>query len=123
VTSPGHCAALKNGAFDFLEKPIDDAMLLDVLRSALRADRERRAAATARASTDRRIERMAQREQEIVEFIAAGQQHREIATRLAVSALTVEVHKAHIMEKPAVEIVNANRRIAYCLLARGAPGM
>jgi len=39
-------AALKNGAFDFLEKPIDDAMLVDVLRNALRADRERRAAVT-----------------------------------------------------------------------------
>src|SRR6267378_1610082 len=36
-------AALKNGAFDFLEKPVDDAMLLDVLQNAVRADHERRA--------------------------------------------------------------------------------
>src|ERR1700724_25664 len=42
-------AALKNGAFDFLEKPVDDAMLLEVLRNALRVDGERRRAASARS--------------------------------------------------------------------------
>jgi len=67
-------AALKNGAFDFLEKPIDDAMLLDVLRNALRVDRARRAAAAEQATTDRRFERLTHREREILAFIAAGHQ-------------------------------------------------
>ena len=53
-------AALKNGAFDFLEKPVDDTMLLDVLHNALRADRERRGAA-AGAAGDRRLERLTER--------------------------------------------------------------
>jgi FixJ family two-component response regulator len=92
-------AALKNGAFDFLEKPVDDAMLLDVLRNALRVDRERRAAATARSSTDLRIERLTEREREILALIAAGHQNRDIATQLGISPRTVEVHKARIMEK------------------------
>lgn len=92
-------AALKNGAFDFLEKPIDDAMLLDVLRNALRVDRERRAAETARAATDSRFERLTEREREILAFIAAGHQNRDIAAKLGISARTVEVHKARIMEK------------------------
>ena len=92
-------AALKNGAFDFLEKPIDDAMLLDVLHNALRVDRERRAAATAQATTDRRFERLTHREREILAFIAAGHQNRDIAAKLGISARTVEVHKARIMEK------------------------
>src|SRR5438552_933813 len=74
-------AALKNGAFDFLEKPIDDAMLLEVLHNALRVDRERRAAVTARSSSDRRMERLTEREREILALIAAGHQNREIATR------------------------------------------
>ena len=92
-------AALKNGAFDFLEKPIDDAMLLDVLHNALRVDRERRAAATARSSSDRRMERLTERERQILSLLAAGHQNREIATQLGISPRTVEVHKARIMEK------------------------
>ena len=92
-------AALKNGAFDFLEKPIDDAMLLDVLHNALRVDRERRGAAAARAATDRRLERLTQREREILALIARGHQNREVAAQLGISARTVEVHKARIMEK------------------------
>ena len=92
-------AALKNGAFDFLEKPIDDATLLDVLHNALRVDRERRAAATARSSSDRRMERLTERERQILSLLAAGHQNREIATQLGISPRTVEVHKARIMEK------------------------
>jgi len=92
-------AALKNGAFDFLEKPIDDAMLLEVLHNALRVDRERRAAVTARSSSDRRTERLTEREREILALLTAGHQNREIATQLGISPRTVEVHKARIMEK------------------------
>jgi RNA polymerase sigma factor (sigma-70 family) len=92
-------AALKNGAFDFLEKPVDDGMLLDVLRNALRADRERRMATTARSTTDQRLERLTEREREILALIAAGHQNRDIAAQLGISPRTVEVHKARIMEK------------------------
>jgi len=92
-------AALKNGAFDFLEKPVDDVMLLDVLRNALRADRERRMATTARSTTDQRLERLTEREREILALIAAGHQNRDIAAQLGISPRTVEVHKARIMEK------------------------
>ena len=92
-------AALKNGAFDFLEKPVDDIMLLDVLHKALHADRERRGAATARAVSDRRLERLTEREREIFALIAAGHQNREIAAQRGISARTVEVHKSRIMQK------------------------
>jgi two-component system response regulator FixJ len=92
-------AALKNGAFDFLEKPVDDAMLLDVLHNALRADRARRMAATERSSTEQRLERLTDREREILALIAAGHQNREIAAQLGISPRTVEVHKARVMEK------------------------
>ena len=92
-------AALKNGAFDFLEKPIDDAVLLEVLHNALRIDRERRAAANSRSSADARLERLSAREREILALIAAGHQNREVAAQLGISPRTVEVHKARIMEK------------------------
>lgn len=92
-------AALKNGAFDFIEKPVDDAMLLEVLTHALRVDRERRAATTARSAADRRRERLTERQREILALIAAGHQNRDIAAQLGISPRTVEVHKARIMEK------------------------
>ncbi len=92
-------AALKNGAFDFLEKPVDDAMLLDVLHNALRVDHERRQTLSARTATDQRMERLTDREREILALLTAGHQNREIAARLGISPRTVEVHKARIMEK------------------------
>ena len=92
-------AALKNGAFDFLEKPVDDAMLLDVLHNALRVDRERRSAAVQRSTSDERRERLTNREREILKLLTAGHSNREIATQLGISPRTVEVHKARIMDK------------------------
>ena len=92
-------AALKNGAFDFLEKPVDDAMLVDVLHNALRVERERRVTRSERSASERRLERLTEREREILEFISAGHQNREIAVQLGISARTVEVHKARIMAK------------------------
>ncbi len=105
-------AALKNGAFDFLEKPIDDAQLLEVLGNALRVDRERRAAATTRAVMTARFERLTVREREILTLITAGHQNREVAAQLGISPRTVEVHKARIMEKlechSLAELIRAN---------------
>lgn len=92
-------AALKNGAFDFLEKPVDDDMLVEVLRNALRVDRERRTRTDARSLGDQRLERLTQRERELLALIAAGHSNRDIAAQLGISARTVEVHKARIMEK------------------------
>lgn len=92
-------AALKNGAFDFLEKPIDDGMLLEVLRNALRVDRERREALASRSRADARLERLTPREREILQLIVAGYPNREIGAQLGISPRTVEVHKARVMEK------------------------
>jgi two-component system, LuxR family, response regulator FixJ len=92
-------AALKNGAFDFLEKPVDDAMLVDVLQNALRVDRERRSAVTQRSISDERRERLTRREREILKLLTVGHSNREIAAQLGISPRTVEVHKARIMEK------------------------
>jgi|KBSMisStaDraftv2_1062788.scaffolds.fasta_scaffold502748_2 two-component system, LuxR family, response regulator FixJ len=92
-------AALKNGAFDFLEKPVDEAMLLDVLRNALRVDRERRSAATERSTSGQRRDRLTEREREILKLLTVGHSNREIAAQLGISPRTVEVHKARIMEK------------------------
>ncbi len=106
-------AALKNGAFDFIEKPVDDAMLLEVLRNALRVEHERRSASSARSNSDRRMERLTEREREILALIAAGHPNRDVAAQLGISARTVEVHRARIMEKlecrSLAELIRMNR--------------
>jgi FixJ family two-component response regulator len=92
-------AALKNGALDFLEKPVEDDILLEVVQNALRLDSERRASATQRAAASGRLARLTAREREILTLLAAGQQNVDIASQLGISPRTVEVHKARIMEK------------------------
>ena len=91
--------ALKNGAVDFLEKPVDDDVLLDVLMNALRVDDERHRASLSRARMAERLGRLTAREREVLAALAEGLQHREIAERLAISPRTVEVYKARMMEK------------------------
>jgi two-component system, LuxR family, response regulator FixJ len=92
-------AALKNGAVDFLEKPVDDDVLIDVLRNAVRIDEERHREESVRARAAARLGRLTSREREVLELLAQGLQHREIAERLCISPRTVEVYKARMMEK------------------------
>ena len=92
-------AALKAGAVDFLEKPVDDHVLIDVLLNAIRVDRERHVVASERTATLTRVERLTAREREVFGFLAKGLQNRDIAQRLGISPRTVEVYKARIMEK------------------------
>jgi FixJ family two-component response regulator len=92
-------AALKNGAVDFLEKPVDDEVLVAVLRNAIRIDESRRRVNTENAQTAARLARLTARERAVLELLARGLQHRDIAEHLAISPRTVEVYKARMMEK------------------------
>ena len=92
-------AALKNGATDFLEKPVDDDVLIDVLRNAIRLDEERHRVVAGRTDTLERLNRLTPREREVLSLLAEGLQHRDIAERLQISPRTVEVYKARMMEK------------------------
>ncbi|MBV6425034.1 MAG: Transcriptional regulatory protein FixJ [Steroidobacteraceae bacterium] len=92
-------AALKNGAVDFLEKPVDDAVLMDVLGNAIRLDAERHDTAHARAAAAERLARLTPRERDVLRLLAQGRQLREIAQQLEISPRTVEVYKARMMEK------------------------
>ena len=91
--------ALKNGAVDFLEKPVDDDVLVDVLKNAIRIDEERHLVQSQRAQMADRLSRLTSRERDVLDLLAEGLQHREIAERLEISPRTVEVYKARMMEK------------------------
>jgi two-component system response regulator FixJ len=91
--------ALKNGAVDFLEKPVDDDVLIDVLQNAIRIDAQRHQSNTEQQNIAQKLERLTPREHEVLMLLTQGSQHREIAERLAISPRTVEVYKARMMEK------------------------
>ena len=92
-------AALKKGAVDFLEKPVDDDVLIDVLMNAIRIDAERHKLDEQRSQVAARLDSLTPREREVLDLLAAGMQHKQIAERLAISARTVEVYKARMMQK------------------------
>ena len=92
-------AALRGGAFDFLEKPVDEDILADVLSHAISEDargHQRRLETDARLA---RIGALTPRERQVLTLLGQGMQNREIAVALTISPRTVEVYKARMMEK------------------------
>ena len=92
-------AALKAGAFDFIEKPFDDEVLLQTIRAATQRSAERRTQAERRARFVRDLERLTAREREVLGHVLAGRHNREIAALLDISPRTIEVYKARLMDK------------------------
>src|SRR6267154_1458944 len=87
--------ALKAGAIDFLEKPIDDAVLIDVLQSAIDAHgRSRQKAVPAKGATQ-----LTTREQQVLDLVGAGLPVKQIALQLGISPRTVEVYKSRMTQK------------------------
>jgi two-component system response regulator FixJ len=91
--------AMKIGAFDFLEKPFDDEMLLASVRSTLdRQDRERQRHAE-RAEIEGRLAALSKRERDVLEGLVAGKANKQIAFDLGISPRTVEIYRANLMTK------------------------
>ena len=91
--------ALRDGAVDFLEKPIDEADLIEAVMAALRSDQERVERARSREAMLGRMQRLTERELEVFERVTSGLHNREIAEEFGISQRTVEVHRARLMEK------------------------
>jgi len=96
-------AALKGGAFDFLEKPAADAVLAATIEAALTRDRTARERTLRRAEVQARLARLTAREREVFDAVVAGRQNREIAAALGISPRTVEAHKAKLLDKLQVD--------------------
>ena len=103
ITAHGDVAttrsALKGGAVDFIEKPIDDEALVAAIAAALDRDARERERAQAAAGAAERLARLTGREREVLALVAEGRHNREIAVALGISPRTVEVYKARLMEK------------------------
>lgn len=91
--------AMKNEAVDFLEKPFDDAVLLELVASTLRAAEDIFAAEEKRRDVAARWEALSKREHQVATLVVQGKANREIAEQLSISIKTVEIHRSRVMQK------------------------
>ena len=118
---PTAVSAMKAGAIDFIEKPIDDELLLAAVDAALAEAkpiaRDREAARAAEL-----IERLSPRERQVLDAIAIGRPNKLIAYDLGISVRTVEVHRAHMQERLGVRNIAEAIRISLmaALVASGS---
>ncbi len=91
--------AMQQGAFDFLQKPFRDQDLIDRVQRALKRDEEHRSALRETDSIRERLETLTRREHEVLELLAQGKPNKVMAADLGLSQRTVEIHRAHVMEK------------------------
>jgi two-component system response regulator DctR len=99
---PMAVSTLKNGAFDFVEKPCNDNELVDRVIEALKLEESRRLAAASADSIAARMSQLTARERQVMELVLAGKLNKVIADELQVSIRTVEVHRASLFDKMGV---------------------
>jgi len=90
---------IKQGAFDFLTKPFQEGELLQKVRSAIDHCRNQRQQLQQVQEIRRRAQTCTPREQSVMELMVKGLPNKGIAETLSISPRTVEIHRAHVMEK------------------------
>ncbi|MDB5374951.1 MAG: uncharacterized protein JWP04_3593 [Belnapia sp.] len=99
--------AMKAGAVDFIEKPYEDTAILGAVAAALRG-----LPPAPEAEAARQIALLSPREREVLIGLVAGKPNKTIAHELGISPRTVEVHRAHVMDKLGVRSLSAAVRTA-----------
>lgn len=113
---PMAVAALKAGAVDFIEKPFRDELLLSSMKAALSRPIDEADDAGSNGPSGR-LRSLSEREREVMLLLVAGHPNKIVAERLGISTRTVEVHRAHIMEKTGAKSIADIVRLA-CLYDR-----
>ncbi len=97
---PRAVRAMKAGAIDFLEKPFDDAALLESIGRALQAASRMGGDQGAQAALARsRLAGLTDRERQVLELLVSGKANKVVAHELDISPRTVELHRARVMDK------------------------
>jgi two-component system response regulator FixJ len=91
--------AMKEGAFEFVQKPFRDQDLLDRINHALQQDQENRSTLARRADVLQHFESLTPREKQVMALVVDGAANKVIAIDLGLSERTVEIHRAKVMEK------------------------
>jgi FixJ family two-component response regulator len=102
---PKSVQAMKQGASDFLTKPVNDEDLLAAVRAAIAKDRARRREQAELSEIHARLATLTPREREVLEYVVAGKLNKQIAGDLGTVEQTVKIHRAHVMQKMRVQSV------------------
>jgi len=113
-------AAVKAGAVEFLEKPIDDTLLIDSLRQALIRDDAERSARSRAQDLVARLQRLTLREREVMELVIQGFSNSVVGERLGISPRTVEHYRASLMEKMRARNLSELVRMSMLIESSGA---
>jgi two-component system, LuxR family, response regulator FixJ len=111
-------AAIKAGAFDFVEKPLREEALLECIERALNWNDAVQEERLESAQLEARAALLTEREREVLDFVAAGEPNKVIARHLGISFRTVELHRAHIIEKLQARSLSDLIRMAIIMKAR-----
>jgi two-component system response regulator FixJ len=96
---PTAVGAVRAGAVDFLQKPVDGGRLLNRVRDALGIDSRSRARRSEAEGARERLARLTARESEVLQLVVEGHTNKAVAKILGISRRTVETHRARIMRK------------------------
>jgi FixJ family two-component response regulator len=111
--------AMKDGAIDFLTKPVDDVRLFEAVEVALRRDAEQRRERTIRNTIQQRLEVLTARERQVMAQVIRGRLNKQIAADLGTGEKTVKVHRARVMSKMMVrsvaELVQLGARVGVAM--------
>ena len=109
--------AVKAGASEFLEKPFNEQQLLDSIHIAIEQDAEQRGKASKLAEIQDRVDRLTDREKEVMELIVTGMLNKNIAHELNISQSTVEAHRSKVMDKMEARTLSDLMRMIISLRA------
>lgn len=109
--------AMKDGAMDFLAKPVRSQDLLDAVQKAIERDREQRKVRAELTEIRGRFNSLTPRETEVLNLVVAGLLNKQIADELGTSELTVKTHRARVMEKTGADSLAHLVRMAERLKA------
>ena len=100
---PMTVGAMRKGAVDFIAKPVNGAVLLERVHSALESNRLQRAASAARSQFEARLLKLTPREREVLVLALSGMPNKTISKELDISVRTTEGHRAQIFLKLGVD--------------------
>lgn len=105
--------AMKGGAIEFLEKPYEKQTLVAAIESAFEQLDTRAADERRSKEAEAKLIALTPREKEVLECLVSGLTNKGIAQALSISPRTVEIHRAHMMEKLEADSLSAALRIAF----------
>ena len=91
--------AMKGGAVEFLEKPVDHQVLLNAIRQAIKKDRQMKRQFNEINEIRQRLATLTPREKEVLPLVVSGMLNKQVAFKLGTTEKTIKVHRARIMEK------------------------